>query len=61
MSIGHKTIDCQNLQLYIIAKVREVGTSKLLLNTQFLSWRRRKRIDKEEEEQEDKEQGQVNR
>jgi hypothetical protein len=55
MSIGHKTLDCQNLQLYIIAKVREVGTSKLLLNTKFLSWRRRKRRDKEEEEQEDKE------
>jgi len=31
MSIGHKTIDCQNLQPYIIAKVRDVGTSKLLL------------------------------
>jgi hypothetical protein len=61
MSTGHKTIDCQNLEPYIIAKVRDVGNSKLLLNTQFLSWRRRKRIDKEEEEQDDEEQGQTNR
>jgi hypothetical protein len=51
MSIGHKTIDCQNLEPYIIAKVRDVGTSKLLLNTQFLNWRKRKKIDKEVEEE----------
>ena len=60
MSIGHKTIDCQNLESYIIAKVRDGGNSELILTTQFLNWRRRKRTDKEEE-QEDKEQGQANR
>jgi len=33
MTIGHKTIDCQNLEPYIIAKVRDDGTSKLFSNT----------------------------
>jgi hypothetical protein len=61
MSIGHRTIESQNLEPYIIAEVRDIGTSKLLLNTQFLNWRQRKKIDKDGEEQEDKEQGQANR
>jgi hypothetical protein len=37
--------------MLVVSVLRNCGTSKLLLSTQFLSWRRRERIDKEEEEE----------